>query len=63
VEYGAELTVRYRIEGLRDREWNGEIFTLSPQPGDYLETTFTVMDILNLQNNIRFEGMNQPTTP
>ena len=63
VEYGGELTVRYRIEGLRDREWNGEIFTLSPQPGDYLETTFTVMDILNLQNNIRFEGMNQPTTP
>lgn len=62
VEYGAELTVRYRIEGLRDREWNGEIFTLSPQPGDYLETTFTVMDILNLQNNIRFEGMNLPTT-
>ncbi len=63
VEYGGELTVRYRIEGLRDREWNGEIFTLSPQPGDYLETTFTVMDILDLQNNIRFEGMNQPTTP
>lgn len=57
--YRAEITVRYRIEGLRDREWNGEIYTVSPQAGEELETTFTVLDILSFQNDIRFEAMNQ----
>ena len=57
-EYGALITVRYRFEILRDREWNGETYTVSPQIGEELETTFTVMDSLNYQDRIRFDAMN-----
>lgn len=57
-EYGASITVRYRLEGVQDQEWNGETYAVAPQIGEQLETTFTVMDSLSYQNRIRFDAMN-----
>lgn len=58
-EFGAEITVRYRIEVLREREWNGASYTVAPQAGEILETTFTAMSVFDVQNMIRFDGMAQ----
>lgn len=44
MDYGAELTVSYQIEGLQDRTYEGGTYTLASQPGDHLSTTFTVME-------------------
>lgn len=37
------LEVQYQVECLRDREYEGKTYTLAPQAGDDLKTTFTFM--------------------
>ena len=56
MDYGAELTVRYQIEGLQDRTYEGKSYTLASQPGDRLSTTFTVMERNAFMGQLRVAG-------
>ena len=56
MDYGAELTVRYQIEGLQDRTYEGKSYTLASQPGDHLSTTFTVMERNAFMGQLRVAG-------
>ncbi len=60
--YGEAVTVRYQVECLRDRELNGRTYTLAPQSGESLSTTFTVMEQMAVMDQILVDGVmgNQP---
>ena len=55
VGHGEQVTVSYQIECLRDRTYEGKTYSLTPQAGDHLSTTFTVMDLHVIQNEFMMD--------
>ena len=53
--HGEQVTVSYQIECLRDRTYEGKTYSLAPQAGDHLSTTFTVMDLHVIQNEFMMD--------
>lgn len=53
--HGVQVTVSYQIECLRDRTYEGKTYSLAPQAGDHLSTTFTVMDLHVIQNEFMMD--------